>query len=125
VHKRSRRAAICGITGAVAAGTALLGGPVAPVAAQTADLTPTGRLRVAITDPNPTLNIKDPVTGEWRGIWIDLARTVAERLAVSMVIVEYAGLAARDARRGQPASGCHSWERVWSFSLEGLFLMLS
>jgi len=99
LHKRGRRAAIGGIAGAVAAGTALLGGTVAPVAAQTADLTPTGRLRVAVTN-NRALNIKDPATGEWRGIWIDLARTVAERLAVPMVIVEYAGDAARDAQAG-------------------------
>lgn len=54
-----------------------------------ADLTPTGKLRVGINLGNFLLTAKDPVTGESRGIAVDLGRELARRLGVPVEIVGY------------------------------------
>ena len=93
----TRRSTLTGL--AVAVPGALLlrtpgtaGGQGAPGAG----LAPAGALRVAVTS-NPAVSTKDPGTGEWSGVWIDLARAVAQRVGAPVVIVEYASDAARDA----------------------------
>lgn len=53
------------------------------------DLAPTGTLRAAINMANNLLTGKDPVTGEARGIAVDLARELGERLGVPVQIVEF------------------------------------
>lgn len=67
-----------------------------------ADLAPTGRLRVGINYSNFLLTAKDPVTGEGRGIAVDLGRELARRLGVPAEIVGYPspGALADDAGKG-------------------------
>ena len=52
------------------------------VAPPAAILAPSGTLRAAINFGNPILATKDPVTGEARGVSVDLARELARRLNV-------------------------------------------
>jgi polar amino acid transport system substrate-binding protein len=56
-------------------------------------LAPGGRLRAAINFGNPVLAQKDPSTGEPRGVTVDLARALGERLGrtVDLVTFEAAG----------------------------------
>jgi len=53
------------------------------------DLAPTGKLRVGINFGNFLLTAKDPVTGEGRGIAVDLGRELGSRLGVAVEIVGY------------------------------------
>jgi polar amino acid transport system substrate-binding protein len=53
-----------------------------------ADIVQTGKLRVGV-GMVPTFAIKNPATGEFRGIAIELARTLAMRLGVEILPVEY------------------------------------
>ena len=62
--------------------------PMAP-ADILADLAPTGKLRAAINFGNPVLASKDAVTGEARGVSVDLSRELAKRLGVALEIVTY------------------------------------
>jgi polar amino acid transport system substrate-binding protein len=53
------------------------------------DLAPSGRLRAAINFGNPILAHKDPVTGEARGISVDLARALGQKLGVPVDLVTF------------------------------------
>jgi polar amino acid transport system substrate-binding protein len=57
------------------------------------DLAPTGKLRVGINYGNPVLATRDPVSGELRGVAVDLARELGARtgLPVELVAFESAG----------------------------------
>src|SRR4051812_35353851 len=57
------------------------------------DLASNGTLRVGINYGNFILATKDPVTGDSRGVAIDLARELAGRLGVRMEIVAYDSVA--------------------------------
>ena len=57
-----------------------------PVAAVIA---PSGTLRAAINFGNPILAVKDPATGEARGVSVDLARELGRRLGVPVQLVLY------------------------------------
>jgi len=48
------------------------------------DLVPTGKLRAGINYANAIVATKDPVTGELRGVSVDLVREVARRLNVPL-----------------------------------------
>jgi polar amino acid transport system substrate-binding protein len=52
-------------------------------------LAPTGKLRAAINFGNPILALKDPATGEARGVSVDLARELGRRLGVPVELVLY------------------------------------
>jgi len=54
-----------------------------------ADLVRSGKLRVGIGLANLGSAIKDPATGELRGIAVDLARALAVRIGVTLQPVEY------------------------------------
>lgn len=56
-----------------------------------ADLAPTGKLRAGINFGNVLLTAKDPATGEPRGVAVDLARELAQRLGVPLEIVPFSG----------------------------------
>jgi polar amino acid transport system substrate-binding protein len=73
-----------------------------PSAAVIADLAPSGKLRAAINFGNPVLALKDPATGEPRGVSVDLSRELARRLgvAVELVLYDAAGKVSGDARTG-------------------------
>jgi polar amino acid transport system substrate-binding protein len=53
------------------------------------ELAPTGTLRAAINFGNPVLAQKDPVSGEPRGVSVDLARELGRRLNVPVELVTY------------------------------------
>ena len=54
-----------------------------------ADLVRTGKLRVGVGLANLGSAIKDPATGELRGIAFDLARALAARIGIALQPVEY------------------------------------
>lgn len=54
-----------------------------------AELTPTGRLRVAINYGNPVLAQRDPVTGLPRGASVDLANELSVRLGVEVEFITF------------------------------------
>jgi polar amino acid transport system substrate-binding protein len=60
-----------------------------PDAATIALLAPTGRLRASINLGNPILASTDPATGRARGVSVDLAQALADRLGVPLDTVEF------------------------------------
>jgi polar amino acid transport system substrate-binding protein len=52
-------------------------------------LAPTGRLRASINLGNPILATADPATGRARGVSVDLAHALAERLGVPLDTIEF------------------------------------
>jgi polar amino acid transport system substrate-binding protein len=60
-----------------------------PDAATAALLAPGGRLRAAINLGNPILAATDPATGRARGVSVDLAQALAERLGVPLDTIEF------------------------------------
>jgi polar amino acid transport system substrate-binding protein len=65
---------------------------VGTAAAQTkdqrvADLVEAGKVRVGLFDPQ---FIKDPKTGELRGVWAEVAKALATRIGVQLVLLEHA-----------------------------------
>lgn len=83
-----------GLLAAVLAGCALAPSPATTamtpeaVAAATV-LAPSGTLRAAINFGNPILAVKDPASGEARGVSVDLARELGRRLRVPVELVLY------------------------------------
>jgi polar amino acid transport system substrate-binding protein len=63
--------------------------PAMPATAAAAILAPSGKLRAAINFGNPILALKDPATGEPRGVSVDLARELGRRLGVPVELVHY------------------------------------
>jgi polar amino acid transport system substrate-binding protein len=53
------------------------------------EIAPKGKLRVGINYGNPVLATKDPITGELRGVAVDLAHELARRLGVPVELVGY------------------------------------
>ena len=60
-----------------------------PDPATVALLAPTGRLRASINLGNPILANTDPATGRARGVSVDLAHALAERLGVPLETIEF------------------------------------
>ena len=54
-----------------------------------ADLVRAGKLRVGVGVVAPHWAVKDPQTGQLRGVAVDIARALARRLRVELVAVEY------------------------------------
>ena len=54
-----------------------------------ADFAPTGKLRAAINFGNPILAVKDPATGEPRGVSVDVSRELGRRLGVPVELVTF------------------------------------
>ena len=66
----------------------------APDAQQAADprvgsLVRTGKLRAGVGVVAPHWAVKDPATGELRGVAVEMARVLAKRMGVELVMVEY------------------------------------
>jgi polar amino acid transport system substrate-binding protein len=61
--------------------------PLSPQAVS--QLAPTGKLRAAINFGNPVLAVRDGASGEPRGVSVDLARELAQRLGVPVELVLY------------------------------------
>ena len=60
-----------------------------PPPAVRAELAPSGKLRAAINFGNPILAVRDALTGEPRGLSVDLARELARRIDVPVELVTY------------------------------------
>ena len=54
-----------------------------------ADLMQSGKVRVGLGVVAPHWAVKDPATGELRGVAVDIARAFAARLGVELLSVEY------------------------------------
>lgn len=67
----------------------LLSCAVAPTAQTRWQLAPAGKLRAAINLGNPVLAQKDAVSGELRGVSVDLARELGRRLGVPVEFVVF------------------------------------
>ena len=67
--------------------------PFAPDPATVALLAPTGRLRASINLGNPILARTDPASGRARGVSVDLAQALADRLALPLETIEVAAAA--------------------------------
>ncbi|HTK36403.1 MAG TPA: transporter substrate-binding domain-containing protein [Caulobacteraceae bacterium] len=67
--------------------------PQATVVATNAEvrrsLAPTGKLRVGVYAGGPTSMVRDPVSGEAKGVAFDLGRELARRLGVPFQLVEF------------------------------------
>ena len=50
------------------------------------ELAPTGTLRVAVNYGNPALAQREPVSGEPRGVSVDIARALAHRLDLPIAL---------------------------------------
>ena len=66
---------------------------VAPDAAARQALAPSGTLRIGVYVGSPTSMVKDPASGEARGVTLDLGRELARRLGVPSEAVVYPKLA--------------------------------
>lgn len=73
-------------------GMCLLGsltGCASQQAAPQRELAPSGKLRAAINLGNPILATRDPVTGEPRGVSVDLARELGKRVGVPVELITF------------------------------------
>ncbi len=73
-------------------GMCLLGsltGCASQQAAPQRELAPSGKLRAAINLGNPILATRDPVTGEPRGVSVDLARELSKRVGVPVELIAF------------------------------------
>jgi polar amino acid transport system substrate-binding protein len=61
----------------------------APSAVAVSQLTPTGKLRVAINYGNAVLAKRDAATGELSGVSVDLSRELARRLGVGIELIPF------------------------------------
>jgi len=88
---------------------ALVGGTAhADDAAARKELTPTGKLRVAIAvgpAPSGIYAIKDAASGQYRGVTIDLSAALAKKLGVAIEYIPYLG-----SGEIQGAAGSGAWD---------------
>jgi polar amino acid transport system substrate-binding protein len=76
------------------AGCSGLGLDNAPTAAQRSSLAPTGKLRVGLIQGAPANALRDPATGEMKGVGFDLGRELARRMGVAFEPVPYPSIGA-------------------------------
>ncbi len=69
--------------------TACAGTPTAPSPEIKQALAPTGKLRVGVYPGSPTSMLRDPASGEVKGVSVDLGKELAKRLGVPYEQVEY------------------------------------
>jgi polar amino acid transport system substrate-binding protein len=71
------------------------GPPSEVTSSQTASqvLAPTGKLRIGVYAGSPTSMVRDPVTGEARGVTVEIGRALASQLNIAFEIKEYPRLA--------------------------------
>lgn len=75
-----------------------------PDPAAVAALAPAGKLRVAVYTGSPTSLVRDPATGETKGVALDLGRAMAAKLGVPFEALEFPNnAAALDAVKGAKA----------------------
>jgi polar amino acid transport system substrate-binding protein len=81
--------------------------PAGPVVGADKVLAPTGRLRASINLGNPVLARRDATTGAVAGVSVDLARALADEIAVplDLVVVDRAALSVENVKGGQADVG--------------------
>jgi polar amino acid transport system substrate-binding protein len=81
--------------------------PAAPAIATDVALAPTGRLRASINLGNPVLARRDPTTGVVAGVSVDLARALADEIAVplELLVVDSAARSVEAVKSGQADVG--------------------
>ena len=79
------------VAGLLMAGCAGMQSTPAPEVRQA--LAPTGKLRVGVYPGSPFSLMRDPATGETRGVAVELGRELAKRLGVPFEMVEYKRIA--------------------------------
>jgi polar amino acid transport system substrate-binding protein len=70
---------------ALLAGTGIASAQQSPDA-RVADLVKVGKIRVGLFPPQ---TIKDPTSGELKSVWVEIARALAARIGVQVVLLEY------------------------------------
>lgn len=87
-HRRTSLALVLGLCSLF---TACATAPSSPAQAVVSlgEIAPTGTLRAAINFGNPILATRDAVTGEARGVSVDLARELGRRLGVPVELVTF------------------------------------
>jgi Bacterial extracellular solute-binding proteins, family 3 len=87
----TRSASLMKIAMAIASAAGLASCATTPEAspAVLSELAPGGRLRAAIHFGNPTLAVRDPVSGAPRGVSVDLSRELGRRPAVPVELVTF------------------------------------
>jgi len=81
--------------------------PATPAIGADVALAPTGRLRASINLGNPVLARRDPTTGVLAGVSIDLARALADEIAVplDLIVVDGAARSVENVKSGQADVG--------------------
>ena len=81
--------------------------PATPAIGADVALAPTGRLRASINLGNPVLARRDPTTGVLAGVSIDLARALADEIAVplELIVVDGAARSVENVKSGQADVG--------------------
>ena len=87
IELRSLRVALAVAAPLWFAGCAPLASQVDPAAV--AALAPAGRLRVAVYTGSPTSLVRDPASGETKGVGLDLGRAMAAKLGVAFELAEF------------------------------------
>ena len=90
--------------------------PAAPAVARRLALAPTGRLRASINLGNPVLARRDATTGAVAGVSVDLARALADEIAVplELVVVDGAARSVEAVKSGQADVGFFAIDPVRS-----------
>ena len=78
---------LCGCA-AIMSNSAPVSATISATAAK-AELAPTGSLRVAVFTGNPLIGSRNKKTGEVSGITVTLAKSLAERIGVAVLVIEY------------------------------------
>jgi len=89
---RTARWFISAMAGLLLAGCAGVGSAPTPEARQA--LAPTGPLRVGLQLGSPHNVVRDPVTGDMKGVGFDLGRELASRMGVAFQPVMYPSVGA-------------------------------
>ena len=102
-----RRALVAGGGAALLLGAAGCATPPAVPVVGAEVLAPTGRLRASINLGNPVLARRDPTTGAVAGVSVDLARALADEIAVplELIVVEGAARSVDAVKSGQADVG--------------------
>ena len=94
ISPRSSLLALLAVAVVIACLAACAKQPVVPGAEARQVLAPTGKLRVGVYPGSPTSLVKDPASGEARGVSVEIGKELARRLGVPYEQIEFPRIAA-------------------------------